>query len=114
MLTFFQMADNCVNIINPVVERLVDRAARETSYLCCFSCTAAEFEKEKVKLEVKLETLQQAAEVATRQDEEIYSDVKHWMGEAAGIIVGDTTTRKNCFFGSILLSRSNLTLSVIY
>nr|AHG28984.1 NBS-LRR protein [Cicer arietinum] len=81
------------------VEKLIKGALVESSYICCFTCIAKDFEEEKARLVSESKTIKERVEVATNRGEDIQSNVDYWEKEADKLIQEDTKTNQKCCFG---------------
>ncbi|XP_045786924.1 uncharacterized protein LOC123882159 isoform X2 [Trifolium pratense] len=93
------MASFVTDLAKPYVEKLINGAIAESSYICCFTCIAKDFEEEKIRLEVERKTVKQRVDVATRRGEDVQGNALFWEEEAEKLIQEDTRTTKKCFFG---------------
>ncbi|XP_012571305.3 disease resistance protein SUMM2 [Cicer arietinum] len=71
----------------------------ESSYICCFTCIAKDFEEEKARLVPERKTIKERVEVATSRGEDIESNVVSWEEEADKLIQEDTKTKQKSCFG---------------
>ncbi|KAK2386531.1 hypothetical protein QL285_060417 [Trifolium repens] len=92
------MASFLTDLVKPYVEKLINRAITESSYVCCFTCIAKDFENERAKLEVERTTFNQHVDVATRGGEDVQASAIFWEKQADELIQEDTETKK-CFSG---------------
>jgi len=67
---------------------MVEPVGRQFRYMFCFNDFVKEFEQQKEKLVSEKERLQDDIKVAERNAEEIYEDVKKWLGDAKNEIEG--------------------------
>ncbi|CAJ2639675.1 unnamed protein product [Trifolium pratense] len=65
------MASFLTDLAKPYVEKSINGAVAESSYICCFMCHVKDFEEEKAMLEVESKTVKQRVEVATRRGEDV-------------------------------------------
>ncbi|KAK2386576.1 disease resistance protein [Trifolium repens] len=93
------MASFLTDLVKPYVEKLINGAITESSYICCFTCIAKNFEDEKAKLEVERTTFNQQVDVATRGGEDLQANALFWQEQAVALIQEDTKTKQKCFFG---------------
>ncbi|XP_012571323.1 uncharacterized protein [Cicer arietinum] len=87
------------DLAKPYVEKLINRALAESSYICCFTCIAKDFEEEKARLVPERKTIKERVDVATNRGEYIESNVVSWEEEADKLIQEDTKTKQKCCFG---------------
>jgi len=93
------MASFLTDLAKPYVEKLINGAIEESSYLCCFTCIAKDFEEEKARLEIERTTVKQLVDVATRRGEDVQDNALFWEKEADKLIQEDTKTKQKCLFG---------------
>ncbi|CAJ2640473.1 unnamed protein product [Trifolium pratense] len=93
------MASFLTDLVKPYVEKLINGAITESSYICCFTCIAKDFEDEKIRLEVERTTFDQRIDVATRRGEDVQANALLWKKEVEELIQEDTKTKQKCFFG---------------
>ncbi|WJX37119.1 Serine/threonine-protein kinase wnk4 [Trifolium repens] len=93
------MASILTDLVKPYVEKLINGAITESSYICCFTCIAKDFEDEKAKLEVERTTFNQQVDIATRGGEDVQASALFWEEQAVDLIQEDTKTKQKCFFG---------------
>ncbi|WJX31211.1 Serine/threonine-protein kinase wnk4 [Trifolium repens] len=93
------MASILTDLVKPYVEKLINGAITESSYICCFTCIAKDFEDEKAKLEVERTTFNQQVDIATRGGEDVQANALFWEEQAVDLIQEDTKTKQKCFFG---------------
>ena len=93
------MASFLTDLVKPYVEKLINGAITESSYICCFTCIAKDFEDEKAKLEVERTTFNQQVDIATRGGEDVQASALFWEEQAVDLIQEDTKTKQKCFFG---------------
>ncbi|WJX31207.1 hypothetical protein P8452_19659 [Trifolium repens] len=93
------MTSFLTDLVKPYVEKLINGAITESSYICCFTCIAKDFEAEKAKLEVERTTFNQLVDVATRGGEDVQASALFWEEQAVDLIQEDTKTKQKCFFG---------------
>ncbi|XP_039687274.1 uncharacterized protein [Medicago truncatula] len=93
------MASFLTDLVKSYVEKLINGAIEESSYICCFTCIAKDFEEEKARLEKERLTFKQRVEVATRSGEDVQANALFWEEEADTLIQEDTRTKQKCFFG---------------
>jgi hypothetical protein len=65
------MASFLTDLVKPYVEKLINGAIAESSYICCFTCIAKDFEEERARLEIEKTTVKQRVDVATRKGEDV-------------------------------------------
>jgi ribosomal protein L11 methylase PrmA len=85
--------------VKPYVEKLINGAITESSYICCFTCVAKDFEEEKARLEIERTTFKQRLDVAKRKGENIQCNALFWDEEAKKLIQEDTKTKQKSFVG---------------
>ncbi|MCI13071.1 CC-NBS-LRR resistance protein, partial [Trifolium medium] len=93
------MAGFLTDLVKPCVEKLINGAIAESSYICCFTCIVKDFEEEKARLEVERTTFKQRVDVTTRRGEDVQAYARFWEEEAEKLIQEDTKTKQKCFFG---------------
>ncbi|GAU27292.1 hypothetical protein TSUD_125730 [Trifolium subterraneum] len=93
------MASLLTDLVKPHVEKLINGAITESSYICCFTCIAKDFEEEKARLEPEWTTFKQRVDVAKRKGEDVQDNALSWEEEAEKLIQEDTKTKEKCFFG---------------
>ncbi|CAJ2640479.1 unnamed protein product [Trifolium pratense] len=93
------MASFLTDLVKPYVEKLINGAITESSYICCFTCIAKDFEDEKTRFEVERTTFNQRVDEATRRGENVQANALLWKKEAEELIQEDTKTKQNIFFG---------------
>ncbi|XP_012571321.1 uncharacterized protein [Cicer arietinum] len=93
------MAGFLTDLAKPYVEKLINGALAESSYICCFMCIAKDFEEEKARLEAERTTFKQRVDVVTRRGEEVPDNALYWEEEAYKLIQEDTKTKQKCVFG---------------
>jgi len=93
------MASFLTDLVKPYVEKLINGAIAESSYICCFTCIAKDFEEEKARLEIERTTVKQRVDVATSRGEVVQVNALSWEEEADKLIQEDTKTKQKCFFG---------------
>ncbi|XP_061987635.1 disease resistance protein At4g27190-like [Populus nigra] len=76
------------SIISKIAELMVEPVGRQFRYMFCFNDFVKEFEQQKEKLVSEKERLQDDVKAADRNAEEIYEDVKKWLGDAKNEIEG--------------------------
>eukprot|EP00258_Populus_trichocarpa_P033459 XP_024449478.1 probable disease resistance protein At1g61190 [Populus trichocarpa] len=76
------------SIISKIGELMVEPVGRQFRYMFCFNDFVKEFEQQKEKLVSEKERLQDDVKAAERNAEEIYEDVKKWLGDAINEIEG--------------------------
>ncbi|CAK8575005.1 unnamed protein product [Lathyrus sativus] len=92
------MASFFTDLAKPFVEKLINGAIAETSYICCFTCIVNDFEEEKSRLEIEGATFKRRIEEATRRGEDILPDARAWKDEVNQLIQEDTKINQKCFF----------------
>jgi hypothetical protein len=65
------MASFLTDLAKPCVDKLINGAITESSYICCFTCIAKDFEEERARLEIEKTTVKQRVDVATRKGEDV-------------------------------------------
>ncbi|GAU18660.1 hypothetical protein TSUD_124930 [Trifolium subterraneum] len=93
------MASFLTDLVKPFVERLINGAITESSYICCFTCIAKDFEDQKARLEVERTTFKERVDVATRRGEDVQTNALFWEEEAKELIQENTKTKQKCSFG---------------
>ncbi|RHN67987.1 putative P-loop containing nucleoside triphosphate hydrolase, leucine-rich repeat domain, L [Medicago truncatula] len=93
------MASFLTDLVKPYVEKLINGAIRESSYICCFTCIANDFEEEKARLEIESTTVKQRVYDAIRRGEDVQANALFWEKEADKLIQEDTKTKQKCLFG---------------
>lgn len=93
------------------VETLIEKAIAELRYLCCYTCIAEDFEKEKKKLVAERKSLEQRIEVAKGRGEVIQANSYFWEDQADEIIKGDNKIEQTCFPNCIRRYRKGRELS---
>jgi len=86
------MASFLTDLAKPYVEKLINGAIAESSYICCFACIAIDFEEERARLEIESTDVKQRVDVATRRGEDIQAKTIFWEEEADKLIQEDTKT----------------------
>ena len=86
------MASFLTDLAKPYVEKLINGAIAESSYICCLTCIAKDFEEEKARLEIESTTVKQRVDVAIRRGEDVQANALFWEKEADKIIQEDTKT----------------------
>eukprot|EP00258_Populus_trichocarpa_P025773 XP_024441792.1 disease resistance protein At4g27190-like [Populus trichocarpa] len=76
------------SIISKIAELMVEPVGRQFRYMFCFNDFVKEFKQQKEKLVSEKERLQDDVKDAERNAEEIYEDVKKWLGDAENEIEG--------------------------
>ncbi|TKY68615.1 disease resistance protein [Spatholobus suberectus] len=94
-----EMASIATDLAKSILEKLIDATIVQSGYICCFTCIAKEFEKEKKTLKAKRTTVGEYVKVANRRAEGIRSDVIFWQEQVDKLIQEDTKTRMTCFSG---------------
>ncbi|KAL5073108.1 hypothetical protein RYX36_012092 [Vicia faba] len=92
------MASFLTDLAKPFVEKLINGAIAELSYICCFTCIVKDFQEEQSRLEVERETLERHIEEATRRGENVQPDALAWKDEVDQLIQQDTKKKQKCFF----------------
>ncbi|CAI8600842.1 unnamed protein product [Vicia faba] len=92
-----KMTSFLTDLAKPFVEKLINGAIAELSYICCFTCIVKDFQEEQSRLEVERETLERHIEEATRRGENVQPDALAWKDEVDQLIQEDTK-KKKCFF----------------
>jgi len=93
------MASFLTDLAKTYVEKLINGAIAESSYICCFTCIAKDFEEEKERLEIERTTLKQRVDVATRKGDDLQRKALFWEDEAEKLIREETKTKQKCLFG---------------
>ena len=93
------MASFLTDLAKPYVEKLINGAIAESSYICCFTCIVKDFEEEKARLEKERSTVKQRVDLATNRGEDVQANALSWEEEAHKLIQEDTRTKQKCFFG---------------
>ncbi|XP_024634918.1 uncharacterized protein [Medicago truncatula] len=93
------MASFLTDLAKPCVDKLINGAITESSYICCFTCIAKDFEEERARLEIEKTTVMQRVDVATRRGEDVQGNALFWEKEADKLIQEDTKTNQRCLFG---------------
>ncbi|AES70776.1 NB-ARC domain disease resistance protein [Medicago truncatula] len=93
------MASFLTDLAKPYVDKLINGVIAESSYICCFTCIAKDFEEERVSLEIEKTTVKQRVDVATSRGEDVQANALSWEEEADKLIQEDTRTKQKCFFG---------------
>uniref|UniRef100_A0A3N7EF83 Uncharacterized protein n=1 Tax=Populus trichocarpa TaxID=3694 RepID=A0A3N7EF83_POPTR len=70
------------SIISKIAELMVEPVGRQLRYMFCFNDFVKEFKQKKEQLVSEKERLQDDVKAADRNAEEIYEDVKKWLGDA--------------------------------
>ncbi|XP_058787876.1 uncharacterized protein LOC131662183 [Vicia villosa] len=92
------MASFWTDLAKSYVEKLINGVIAESSYICCFTCIAKDFEEEKARLEIERTTFKQRIEVATRRGEDVQGNALSWVEEVDRLIQEDTKTKQKCCF----------------
>ena len=87
------MASFLTDLEKPYVEKLINGAIAESSYICSFTCIAKDFEEEKARLEKERSTVKQRVDVATSRGEVVQANALSWEEEADKLIQEDTKTK---------------------
>ncbi|RHN67919.1 putative P-loop containing nucleoside triphosphate hydrolase, leucine-rich repeat domain, L [Medicago truncatula] len=87
------------DLAKPYVEKLINGAITGSSYICCLTCIAKDFEEQRARLEIERTTVKQRVDVATRRVEDVQANVLFWEKEADELIQEDTKTKQKCLFG---------------
>ncbi|XP_024634174.1 uncharacterized protein [Medicago truncatula] len=93
------MASFLTDLAKTYVEKLINGVIAESSYICCFTCIANDFEEERSRLETENTTVKQRVDVATSRGEVIQANALFWEKEADELIQEDTKTKQKCLFG---------------
>ncbi|KEH34538.1 LRR and NB-ARC domain disease resistance protein [Medicago truncatula] len=93
------MASFLTDLAKPYVEKLINGVIIESSYICCFTCIADDFEEERARLEIESTTVKQRVDVATRRGEDVQANALFWEKEVDELIQEDTKTKQKCLFG---------------
>ena len=93
------MVSFLTDLAKPYVEKLINGAITESSYICCFTCIAKDFEEERARMEIERSTVKQHVDVATRKGENVHGNALFWEEEADKLVQDDTKTNQKCFFG---------------
>ncbi|KAK2386590.1 disease resistance protein SUMM2 [Trifolium repens] len=93
------MASFLTDLVKPYLEKLINAAITESSYICCFTCIAKDFEDEKARLEEERRTFKQRVDVATGRGEDVQANALFWEEQAEELIQEDTKTKQKCCFG---------------
>ncbi|RHN67930.1 putative P-loop containing nucleoside triphosphate hydrolase, leucine-rich repeat domain, L [Medicago truncatula] len=93
------MASFLTDLAKTYVEKLINGVIAESSYICCFTCIANDFEEERSRLEIESTTVKQRVHVATSRGEVIQANALFWEKEADELIQEDTKTKQKCLFG---------------
>ncbi|XP_039687986.1 uncharacterized protein [Medicago truncatula] len=93
------MASFLTDLAKPYVDKLINGVIAESSYICCFTYIAKDFEEERVSLEIEKTTVKQRVDVATSRGEDVQANALSWEEEADKLIQEDTRTKQKCFFG---------------
>ncbi|XP_058764086.1 uncharacterized protein LOC131637512 isoform X2 [Vicia villosa] len=92
------MASFLTDLAKPYVERSINAAIAESSYICCFTCIVKDYEEEKDRLEIERTTFERRMEEATRRGEDVLPDALAWKDEVDQLIQEDTKKNQKCFF----------------
>jgi len=93
------MASILTEFAKPHVEKLINGAIAESSYICCFTRIAKDFEEERARLESERQTVKQLVDLAIRRGDDVRHNVRFWEKQGDKLIQEDTKTKQKCLFG---------------
>ena len=93
------MASFLTDLAKPYVEKLINGAIAESSYICCFTCIANDFHEERVEFERDRATVKELVDQAIRRGDGVQDNVRSWEKEADELIQEDTKAKQKCLFG---------------